>query len=300
MQVIQKFSVVIPTYNRPQLLIRALASVSAQDNLCDDIIVIDDCSTIPASTVLERQEGLRVFRFEQNQGVNKARDFGLQKAKNNFVITLDDDDELLPDCLKIIVNTLNEFLDNNTSFPMFMFLVTNGTMLYEHKLLDARDFFRGDISGDTLRVIDRHIFQKENIKSPATKIGGEALLIWDLARRYGIPAWKKTVCKLNTDAPVRLTHTQNQINRAIEYAAYQEEIIQKFNDLFEAFPGEKIKRKLGAATYYLLAGYRKKSREYLRNIRPLMPHAVILYSLTFMPLWLVKNIYIKYRKATIN
>lgn len=85
-------SVVITTYNRPNLLPRAVESVREQSYENVEIIVVDDCSETPAASVLEDGPDLRVVRHEENQGANAARNTGIRESSGEFVAFLDDDD----------------------------------------------------------------------------------------------------------------------------------------------------------------------------------------------------------------
>lgn len=92
------FSVVIPTYDRPHLLRRALESVLGQTYQNFEVVVSDDCSPQPALDVVAPfgDERIRVVRSETNRGNAGARNAGVQAALGEWVAFLDDDDEMLP------------------------------------------------------------------------------------------------------------------------------------------------------------------------------------------------------------
>lgn len=94
-------SVIIPTYNRAQVLPRAVASVLAQSHSDLEVIVVDDGSSDETPGVLAALEDPRVRCFRQtNQGVAAARNTGLQHARGDLISFLDSDDEWLPDKLE--------------------------------------------------------------------------------------------------------------------------------------------------------------------------------------------------------
>lgn len=107
------FSVVIPTYNRPHLLQRALRSVLAQTYQDFEVIVSDDCSPQPASEVVAdfEDERLRVVRGLENKGNAGARNAGGQAARGEWIAFLDDDDEMLPHHLEQAAQVLSEAPD---------------------------------------------------------------------------------------------------------------------------------------------------------------------------------------------
>ena len=87
-------SIIIPTYNRPELLSRAVNSALNQTLTDMEVIVVDDGSQ-PA-VVLPPQDCLRVVR-QPNQGGATARNHGAKEARGRWITYLDDDDVLLPD-----------------------------------------------------------------------------------------------------------------------------------------------------------------------------------------------------------
>ena len=87
-------SVIIPTYNRADLLIRAIESALSQTYRNIEVIVIDDGSTDDTRTrVLEYSGDARLhYHFQKNMGVAGARNTGLRIAKGEYVAFLDSDD----------------------------------------------------------------------------------------------------------------------------------------------------------------------------------------------------------------
>jgi glycosyltransferase involved in cell wall biosynthesis len=87
-----EFSVVIPTYNRLNLLKQAVSSVWAQTHTDYEIIVADDGSTDGTVEWLAAQ-GERVRAITQaNRGPGAARNLGTREARGKYVAFLDSDD----------------------------------------------------------------------------------------------------------------------------------------------------------------------------------------------------------------
>ncbi len=84
-------SVIIPTYNRLQLLQRAISSVEAQSYDEVELIIVDDGSTDGTKEYLE---GLKhkVIILSDNCGVSHARNQGVSIAKGETIAFLDSDD----------------------------------------------------------------------------------------------------------------------------------------------------------------------------------------------------------------
>lgn len=91
-------SVIVPTYNRADLLQRALDSVFAQTYRNFELIVIDDASTDNTDALLHGYPDprLRVLRQPSNRGVAASRNWGMREATGPLIAFLDSDDEWFP------------------------------------------------------------------------------------------------------------------------------------------------------------------------------------------------------------
>ena len=92
-------SVVIPTYNRYELLKRALASVYLQTHLPQEVIVIDDGSIDDTKQISQDFPNI-VYIFQDNAGVSSSRNLGIANATNDWIAFLDSDDEWHQDKLQ--------------------------------------------------------------------------------------------------------------------------------------------------------------------------------------------------------
>lgn len=99
-----KFSVIIPTLNRSDMIDRALESARAQQDVDFEIIVVDDGSTADeAAKIAAHVAGCpqaKLLRLDQNGGASRARNLGVQASSGDIVAFLDSDDWWLPDRLK--------------------------------------------------------------------------------------------------------------------------------------------------------------------------------------------------------
>lgn len=91
-------SVIIPTFNRPGPLHRALRSLTRQEFTDFEVIVVDDGGTLPARPVVDSwRTALPIRLIERaHDGVSAARNTGLAAATGEFVAFLDDDDVVFP------------------------------------------------------------------------------------------------------------------------------------------------------------------------------------------------------------
>ncbi|HVT43245.1 MAG TPA: glycosyltransferase [Thermoanaerobaculia bacterium] len=92
------FSIVIPTHNRIDTLLRVLGSLDQQANAPSfEVIVVNDGSTDATAEVIDRALRLGTFRFhlvfitQPNSGPGRARNRGVESAKGRFVVFIGDD-----------------------------------------------------------------------------------------------------------------------------------------------------------------------------------------------------------------
>jgi glycosyltransferase involved in cell wall biosynthesis len=110
-------SVIIPTYNRRQLVQRAIDTVLTQTRPVQEILVIDDGSTDGTGDALARAFGDRIrYIYRANGGVSAARNHGLGLARGRYLALLDSDDEWLPRKIELQV----EWLEARPEFGMVL------------------------------------------------------------------------------------------------------------------------------------------------------------------------------------
>ncbi len=102
-------TVIIPSWNRPELTVRAIHSVLAQRYPHFELIVVNDGSTEDYSEV-ERLLKASEQRYitTTNRGVSSARNAGIAGAKGKWICFLDSDDLWLPEKLEAQMSYIRE------------------------------------------------------------------------------------------------------------------------------------------------------------------------------------------------
>ncbi len=94
-------SVVIPSYNRQESALRAVYSVLAQSYTHIELVFVDDGSTDKTSAEMSGINDSRLILLKQeNKGVSKARNLGVEHSRGDFIAFLDSDDVWTPDKLE--------------------------------------------------------------------------------------------------------------------------------------------------------------------------------------------------------
>ncbi|MDZ4150125.1 glycosyltransferase family 2 protein, partial [Methylicorpusculum sp.] len=103
-----KISAVIPAYNSALFIQDAISSIKKQSRTVDEIIVIDDGSMDNTEEIISNLNDPNIRYFKQlNQGPSAARNFGIQKAKGDWIAFLDADDQWTPDKIDLQLKTLD-------------------------------------------------------------------------------------------------------------------------------------------------------------------------------------------------
>lgn len=104
-----EISVIVPVYNVEKYLNRCIESILCQTFTDIEIILVDDGSLdgCPAicDAYAEKYTNVRVFH-KKNEGVSVARNEGVKNALGKFVIFVDSDDWIAPQCLELLYRNL--------------------------------------------------------------------------------------------------------------------------------------------------------------------------------------------------
>ena len=125
-------SIVIPTYNRRDLLERCLSSLLNQDYPRNkyEIIVVDDCSKDNTKELVKKlqlkNKNIRYIRHEKNKGVAAARNTGIKNSKGRIIAIVADDYILPKDYIKTIIRS---FRNKNISLVNFRIIGDNNNFI---------------------------------------------------------------------------------------------------------------------------------------------------------------------------
>ena len=106
-----KFSIIVPVYNACLFLHICIASVAAQSVNDWELILIDDGSTDGSAEILDAyaEADSRICVIHQeNRGQFFARQSGIYYARGEYLVFLDSDDEITPECLEILQTEISK------------------------------------------------------------------------------------------------------------------------------------------------------------------------------------------------
>jgi len=242
-----KVSVILTSYNRVNLLKRAIDSVLKQTYSNFELIIIDDCSEPPTQKVLDEylnDTRITIFRMKKNVGANVCRNKGLSLATGKFYTGLDDDDFFLPKRL----NTLCSSFEDDYSFVCDNYLIDDGQKL-------KRRFAKGMkyLNADKLAKVNQAGNQVFTYLERIKEIGG---FDETLKRLQDQDTWYRLALRFGQfkriDDATYIMDVSHEINR-----------ITKMNKEYDAYNAfyKKHKAKMSSSA----SAYNKLRLSYLEN-----------------------------------
>ena len=160
------FSIIIPTYNHANFLKIALRSVINQTYQNFEVIVVDNNSEDNTDEVISNfnDSRIRLHKINNNGVIAASRNFGIEKASNEWLAFLDSDDRWYPNKL----SKVNECLLKNNSYDV---LSTNEYKVYQDKTR-KKNLSYGPLYKDTYK----HLLLFGNRLSPSATVVRKSFL----------------------------------------------------------------------------------------------------------------------------
>lgn len=193
-------SIIIPTFNRANLLTETLDSVISQTYQNWECIIVDDGSTDDTESVVDKfilkDERIKYFKRPDNykSGGNGARNYGFHLSKGMYINWFDSDDVMLPNFIEEKINNEDENLDfiistgflwestNNIKKKLELKIETNlydDYMLWNLKILTPSLMFRREY------LANKKLFSDKISRGQETELYSR-LFIKSSADRYKI------------------------------------------------------------------------------------------------------------------
>src|SRR5690606_12181953 len=109
-----KVSIILPCYNVEKHIAKSIQSVLAQTYADFELLVVIDGSPDNSKTIAEKYalNDNRIKVFEKpNGGLSDARNYGLERAKGEWITFVDSDDWIGENYFQILENDINEEID---------------------------------------------------------------------------------------------------------------------------------------------------------------------------------------------
>jgi glycosyltransferase involved in cell wall biosynthesis len=184
-------SVIIAYHKQERFIAETVRSVQQQTYPNIEIIVVDDGSPIPASSVLPESSDVRILRTE-NRGCPSARNFGFQQSSGDFLIFLDSDDRLTPAALEAHLKAFAECPAAALSFGAQRFIDEhNREIRPPHNCRPRNNYFLMLLEGNPIgtpgaAMIRREAFIEAGRFDESVRIVEDYPLYLRLARKHPI------------------------------------------------------------------------------------------------------------------
>lgn len=110
------FSIVIPTYNRGQMIVNTVQSILKQKFVSFELIIVDDGSTDNSSDLISSMSDKRlIYMWKENGERGAARNYGSKHAIGQYINFIDSDDLIYPNHLEVA----REFILTNQNPEVF-------------------------------------------------------------------------------------------------------------------------------------------------------------------------------------
>lgn len=259
-------SVIIPTRDRPEHLLRAVESVLAQTWKSIEVIVVDDGSVDDIGTILQNSFSNKIIyiKHRDSLGACAARNTGLRTARGEYIAFLDDDDRWLPNKLAIQISLF--LLDGSERLAMvscgFMYEL-NGVVVEQNIPTPEGSCFERFLSGNWLGSTSLPLIRK----SCLDLVGNfDPALVscqdWDLWLRlcqvYDVDIVKEPLV-------VRGVHSGQMSTDLKKRTEGRRLFLSKHFEKLKNYPNALVAHQRRLGTFELLLGEKKKAKEYYCN-----------------------------------
>ena len=128
-------SVVIPTYNRYDMLKRLIRSLEETEYPVREIIVVDDCSSDTSYEKLCLEfPYIKYIRHDHVMYVGESRNDGIRIALGDFIFMVDDDNTVDPKCISHLVNQISKDTSIGVAAPVTCYYSNKNMVMYAGSL----------------------------------------------------------------------------------------------------------------------------------------------------------------------
>ncbi len=184
-------SVILPTYNRANLIGDAIQSVLDQTYTGFELIVVDDGSTDDTANLVQSFNDNRIrYIYQPNGGVSNARNHGVRQAKHDLITFLDSDDAYLPHKLQKQVDYFQTHPDTVFLYSSYLFMDADLNLIEtRHLHIQGRAFRsllrRCEIPTPTV-MMKRCVFESVGGFDEGLTLLEDVDLWWRIAARHPI------------------------------------------------------------------------------------------------------------------
>ena len=300
------FSVIIPTYNRANMIGKAIDSVLAQTYTNWELIIVDDGSTDNTKDVVQSYNDSRIkYFYQENKGRSVARNYGIELSKGDYISFLDDDDYYLE-------NFLEEFflVISKKRYPIGIFMCDQFERTFSGEIIDMlkkNKYFDNPVKfvlkyANNFQPIctSRQILQKEKFDD-RFELGEDFHLLMRIVLQYPFVYLPKSLCVYNNHEDM----TMNKELNNLLFINYPYNRLDTLNDILLNYKKALIKNNVlkdmldrynKIAYFYASRSLRKKKIKYALNVMKDMKWGGTIYKVIYYKLSVfIRAFYYKFK-----
>jgi glycosyltransferase involved in cell wall biosynthesis len=274
-----KISVVIPLYNKGFIISETLESVLVQTFTDFEIVIVNDGSTDSSFEIVSQYTDNRIRLYNQeNKGVSKTRNAGIEYSKSDLIAFLDADDYWHPNHLEELYQLYIDFPNCGLYASRYFMKISEENTIKTTYIQAVYDNFRGILPDYFLASMQYRVGLTSAVAIPKEMIQGNFLFNPELNGQEDLELFTKIAIQ----KPVAITNKYTvEYNFAIENQLSKIQFIQKKIIKFDQFSADENKNKslkkfldlyrLEYALQFRIIGDIKESKFYLKDITTKIP-----------------------------
>lgn len=274
-----KISVVIPLYNKGFIISETLNSVLAQTFTDFEIVIVNDGSTDNSFEIVSQYSDDRIRLYNQeNKGVSKTRNAGIEYSKSELIAFLDADDYWHPNHLEELYQLYIDFPNCGLYASRYFMKISEENTIKTTYIQAVSDNFRGILPDYFLASMQYRVGLTSAVAIPKKMVQGNFLFNPELNGQEDLELFTK----IAIHKPVAITNKYTvEYNFAIENQLSKIQFIQKKIIKFDQFSADENKNKslkkfldlyrLEYALQFRIIGDIKESKFYLKDITTKIP-----------------------------
>lgn len=250
-------SVIIPTYNREETIMRAVDSVLAQTYSDIELIVVDDGSTDSTVRLINdcADKRVRLIHMPENGGANVARNRGIAAARGEYIAFQDSDDEWDRDKLQI---QIKDMLDRKLTASFCAYRLIQGVNekimprdykdkdRYENKLMEV--LAERNVIGTPTLIVRKDVFLTVGVFDETMPRLQDYEFVIRLAQKEKIGYIAKPLVTAHRTA-VSLSTNTGTLYRAMAFLLIKHGKFLNFNSFLSSFLNIAVLEKEGSGIY---------------------------------------------------
>ena len=261
-------SVIIPTFNRAELVPRAIKSILGQSYANFECIIVDDASTDNTKKVVSsiKDERIIYLRHQENRHASAARNTGIKNARGEFIAFLDDDDEWLSTKLEKQVSLILQLPLKVGMIYCWMNYYENEKLTLQHHPTIKGSVFplvldQQRLGGCPSLLIRKKVFEYVDGFDEFIRRGNDGDLIRRICMKYEVDFVPEVLVKVNVQNDYSSIGSNNK--ESIKNAINGQKVkLIKFGNELKTLPKQKSNIYSYIGYHYYQLGKQSDSNKY--------------------------------------